>query len=424
MKYSNFNIIKEHKNCKVLYNSFTKAAILFEKNYDLSFVNDNDTIEKLPKEIKKAFISHGIIIDNDRNELEELKYAFLKKYFEKSALTISLIPTLNCNFDCPYCCEKPFTVNEESLNNYFDILEKFSKKNFKNWKNVHVNLFGGEPLIYYNYAKKYIEWLENDSKMNSYNYSIGLITNGSLLNEENLHFLIAHNLKVIQITLDSDKENHDNMRKFKNGKPSFDLLITKIELVAKLLETNKFFFVLRINLNNTNLSKVKKSLEEISVKYRKNINIMFRVIYNTQTYKEKNSNETSKLEEYIDLGKELGFKTYNESYVLQTCEAANDSRTFYILPDMTLTKCANEIGCDACVFGKILNDGSIQLDSEKLINWFNINYEVFSNEKCTNCKMLPDCLGGCPLYKVKNNKRSCRAYDMVSLPNYYGEINE
>ena len=91
---------------------------------------------------------------------------------------------------------------------------------------------------------------------------------------------------------------------------------------------------------------------------------------------------------------------------------------------MTLTKCANEIGCDACVFGKILNDGSIQLDSEKLINWFNINYEVFSNEKCRNCKMLPDCLGGCSLYKVKNNKRSCRAYDMVSLPNYYGEINE
>ena len=196
------------------------------------------------------------------------------------------------------------------------------------------------------------------------------------------------------------------------------------DVSQKVMATGKFPTIkTKINVNVLGVKiEITKYGEEL--KYQNNsynINIMFMVIYNTQTYKEKNSNEISKLEEYIDLGKELGFKTYNESYVLQTCEAANDSRTFYILPDMTLTKCANEIGCDACVFGKILNDGSIQLDSEKLINWFNINYEVFSNEKCTNCKMLPDCLGGCPLYKVKNNKRSCRAYDMVSLPNYYGE---
>ena len=27
---------------------------------------------------------------------------------------------------------------------------------------------------------------------------------------------------------------------------------------------------------------------------------------------------------------------------------------------------------------------------------------AFENEKCLNCKMLPDCFGGCPLYKCKN----------------------
>lgn len=39
--------------------------------------------------------------------------------------------------------------------------------------------------------------------------------------------------------------------------------------------------------------------------------------------------------------------------------------------------------------------------------------------KCKNCKKLPDCLGGCILYKVRNKKRKCSPFELVSLPYLY-----
>ena len=420
-KFSRYNIVKEHDNYKVLYNSYTKSSIIFEDDYDLSFVNDDDLINTIDSDVKKTLIEEDFIIDKHRNEFEELKYGFLKKYFDKSILTVGLIPTLKCNFNCPYCCEKPFTCGEENLDKYFRTLKKFSEKKFNNYKHIHINLFGGEPLIYYEYAKDYLNWLDKLSKKGNFDYTVAMITNGSLLDEEKLDFFIKHNINLIQITIDSDKENHDKMRIFKNGKPSFDILIKNIELVSKKM---KKLFVVRINLNNTTVSKVEKSLDVIDPSVRSNINLMFRVIYNTQTYSEKNSNKIDKLEDYIKMGKKLGFNIYNESYVLQSCEAVTDSRTFYLLPDLTMSKCANEIGHPSCSFGVIKDDGEVELDPNKLVDWFDTNFEAFTNKKCMNCKLLPDCLGGCPLFKIKNHKRSCRSFDMVSLPNYYGELDE
>ena len=422
-KFSRYNIIKEHDNCKVLYNSYTKSSIFFEKDFDLSFVDNDSLIDSIDEEVKKVLIEKEFVIKKGRDELGELRYGFLKKYFDKSILTIGLIPSLQCNFKCPYCCEKPFTCGKENLSRYFNTLKEFSKKTFKLYNHIHINLFGGEPLLYYEYAKEYLDWLDKLSKKNGFIYTVAMVTNGSLITEEKIDFLIKHNMNLIQITLDSDKENHDKMRIFKDGKPSFDILVKKIDLVAKKFDDKKIF-VLRINLNNTSVEKVEKSLNQIDKENRSHINLMFRVIYKTQTYNEENENKIDKLEDYIAMGKKLGFKVYSESFVLQSCEAATDGRTFYLLPNLVMCKCANELGHPACSFGKILENGDVELDYEKLVSWFNANYDVFTNEKCLNCKLLPDCLGGCPLYRIKNKERKCRSFDMVSLPNYYEEISE
>jgi len=423
-KYSRFNIIKQHDEYQVLYNSYSKASIVFDKEYDLSFVDNDSMIQELSNDILSEFINNGIIIDDSRDEVGELRYGFLKKYFDKSRLTVGLIPTLNCNFSCPYCCEKPFNCGTENVKNYFEVLKKFSEKTFTEYKYININLFGGEPLLYFEHASKYLTWLDKLSHRDNFKYTVSMITNGSLIDEDKLDFFLKHNINLIQITIDSDKENHDKMRIFKNGSPSFDILIKNIELVAKKIMNKRVLFVVRINLNNTSVKKVKESLSNIDSHLRNNISLMFRVIYNTQTYVEKNTNKIDHLEEYIRMGKELGFNIYDESYVLQTCEAATDMRSFYLLPNLKLSKCANELGHPSCWFGELMEDGTPKLYTDNLVKWFETNYEVFNNKKCLNCKLLPDCLGGCPLYKIKNKKRSCRSFDMVSLPNYYGVFDD
>ena len=43
----------------------------------------------------------------------------------------------------------------------------------------------------------------------------------------------------------------------------------------------------------------------------------------------------------------------------------------------------------------------------------------FSNSKCRECKLLPDCYGGCILYYAKNKERLCKEFSMSSLPYLY-----
>lgn len=225
----------------------------------------------------------------------------------------------------------------------------------------------------------------------------------------------------LQITIDSDKDNHDKMRIYQNGNPSFDLLIEKINEVIPLgNEYENFKFVLRINLNNTNIKKVNETLMRINHKQREKTHLLIRAIYNTHAYNEKNENSVFELQEYFDLGMELGFNVLKEKYQYQTCESCGDRKTFHLMPDLSIWKCINDMGYEKSKIGSIKEDGTIELIPENIVNWYKSCMSAFSDSECLECKMLPDCLGGCPLYKCKNKgRKSCRSFDMMSLPSIY-----
>ena len=82
-------------------------------------------------------------------------------------------------------------------------------------------------------------------------------------------------------------------------------------------------------------------------------------------------------------------------------------------------KCINDLNYNKCCIGKIKEDGTVELNSKNVVDWYNTCMSAFQNEKCLDCKMLPDCFGGCPLYKCKNSKSNCRTFDMSCLPYIY-----
>lgn len=417
MKFSKYNIIKKYNNETILYNSFSKASIILEKDSNTHFLENMNDYKNLSQEEQKILYLNGFVIDDDRDEFNELKYMYQQKFFNTDLFNIVLVPSLLCNFNCPYCCEKDYSCGKENIKNYFNVLKKYAEKNFKTHKVVHISLFGGEPLLFANEFLEFLDWVYEDSKKNNYEYFTSIVTNGSLLNKENFISLLEHNLYSLQITIDSDKDNHDSMRIFKNGKPSFDLLINKInELIPYSLEYDKFKFVLRINLNNTTPKKVSDSLLCISENIRKHTYLLIRSIYNTHNYKEFNSNNLNNLKEYFDVGKSLGFNILKEKFNYQTCESCGDRKFFYLMPDLTMWKCINDIGYDKTKFGKINNNGDVEIINENLINWYKNCMNQFEDKDCIDCPKLPDCLGGCPLYKSKHGYKSCRTFDMVCLP--------
>lgn len=421
MRISNYNIIKKYPDKVLVYNSFSKASIILKDDSNIDMFENIESFNKLSHEEKKILIDNGFVVDDNRDEFNEIKYIYEQKFFDTSILNIVLVPTLLCNFKCPYCCEKDYTCGEENVKKYFEILKKYAINNFSKHECVQISLFGGEPLIHIDECLKFLDWVKKDSKKNNYKYITSIVTNGSLLTENNLKALLDHNLYSLQITIDSDKENHDKMRIFKNNSPSFDFLIKKINMVITNSQNYKNFkFVLRINLNNTNVHKVRETLELIEKKNRSKVYLLIRAIYNTHAYNEYNTNNLGELKDYFDLGKELGFNILQEKYNYQTCEACGDRKFFYLMPNLSLWKCINDIGYKNGCIGELDENGNIQLIPENVISWYKNCMSGFLDKECINCKMLPDCLGGCPLYKCKHEgKKNCRTFDMSCLPFIY-----
>ena len=419
MKISKYNIIKHYDDEILVYNSYTKASIFLDKNSDTKMFEDITEFEKLDEEQKKLLAKNGFVVNDDRDELSEIKYMYEQKYFDNGFLNIILVPTLSCNFNCPYCFEKNYNCSNTNVTRYYEILTKFAKNHFKNYRNVQISLFGGEPLLCISESLKFLEWVKKDSVKNHYEYHTSIVTNGSLLTKSIIQKLCEHNLKLLQITIDSDRDTHDKLRVFKNGNPSFDLLINIINNVVLETLNDDCKFVLRINLNNTNVKKVEQTLKKIDKNNRVNVNILFRAIYNTHAYSMENKNSLKKLLEYYTIANSMGFKIYKDKYLFQTCEACGDRKMFYLLPDLTMRKCVQDLGYNGTLIGKINNDGEPELDVNNIVLWYKNCMSAFLDKDCLNCKKLPDCLGGCPLYKCKHNKKSCRTFDMACLPYIY-----
>lgn len=92
------------------------------------------------------------------------------------------------------------------------------------------------------------------------------------------------------------------------------------------------------------------------------------------------------------------------------------------MPDLSIWKCINDIGYEKANIGRISDNGDINLIPGNVVSWYKNSMRAFYDEECINCKMLPDCLGGCPLFNCKNSSlKSCKSFDMVSLPSLYNK---
>ena len=82
--------------------------------------------------------------------------------------------------------------------------------------------------------KEVVEYVEQKD-LNSRFY---ITTNGLLLNEEVADFISRHKFTVT-FSLDGFKENHDRNRVTTGGKPTFDIVVSKIKMLQKIKRDRK-----------------------------------------------------------------------------------------------------------------------------------------------------------------------------------------
>ena len=152
--------------------------------------------------------------------------------------------TNRCNLNCKHCCVSASYEGEElsneQLKNLFDIVLKLNP--------TQLFLTGGEPLI----REDFIDIINYIRKR--YHKRISLLTNGTLITDKNIDFIIE-NIDKIEISLDGvDEETCSKIR----GKDVFKRII---DIVLKLKEKGFNNISLSITLGDNDYEISRKFLD-------------------------------------------------------------------------------------------------------------------------------------------------------------------
>ena len=224
--------------------SLVKAEIT-DNLYDILIRSD---FEKLDNNTLSILVKKHVIVD------EKAQYDFYNEMatktnilnFDSSAITLYLMPTIGCNFVCPYCFEGEKKQKSMSDKTIDDII-KFI--NLSSAKSLSLHWYGGEPLTRFDLMKKIYQKITDETSVEISDHNI--ITNGYLINDEILGFFHRTKLNNIQITLDGNRETHNSKRFDKDtGEGSFDKLLENIRRLSKELPQTKIN--VRVNVDKQN----------------------------------------------------------------------------------------------------------------------------------------------------------------------------
>jgi len=138
--------------------------------------------------------------------------------------TLLVVLSEKCNLNCTYCGVDKWSNKTIDPDLYLVEFRKM-REQFPN-ETIKVDFFGGEPLLQIDLIKKILDGIKDDK-----NITLGMPTNGLLLDEKNAQFLIDNNIGV---SLSFDGLWQDRNRLQLNGKGTVHRFFEKRELFKKL----------------------------------------------------------------------------------------------------------------------------------------------------------------------------------------------
>lgn len=346
MIWSKYNyLFISKKNEYLLYNSMTNNFAEIDKEAyeilsNLSPQSQCSEIKELDAELFEELFDAKYLVESDEPMLNSLKLNSYLQRFDKNNLSLTIAPTLKCNFSCPYCFEE----NRKNIHMSDDTEEQLINfiKSYGNINHLSITWYGGEPLLAFDriksiskklkqiernfmfvdatynrlkelgvddlviqslkkYNNKYYPdessfWnviKQNIGGDNTYKYyelikencthglrfSAHMISNGYLLSKERVDELLDLHINKIQITLDGNEETHNKRRNVKNGN-SFQTILKNLDYLFE--KTNKIQIAFRISVDETNKDQYAEINNMLVNRYRgKNMFIYPGFIYST-----------------------------------------------------------------------------------------------------------------------------------------------
>jgi uncharacterized protein len=290
-RLSKYNEFLKKKNSVVGVNLFKQQMFALSRdNYDLLFAHKSSltTLKKSSPVLFSAMYKLGIIEDITLNIPDILLMRNHQQVFSNETYRLIINPTLNCNFSCWYCYETHTKkrMDKETVDAIIKFIESLIIK--KKISNLHIDWFGGEPLMCFESVIKPISIAtKRICTEHHVNFYSTMTTNGFHVNEQMIPFFEEYNVCGFQITLDGNKEKHNLTRFYgKDKKGSFDTIVNNIRLLAE-----KANITLRINYTKDILESCTELINCFPKNIRPHIDIVLAQVWQDR----KQNNESDKI---------------------------------------------------------------------------------------------------------------------------------
>ena len=375
-----------------------------------------ETAEALKKELGEKYSETDLIdILEAVTELTEQGRLFTRDIYESFIDVVKQRKTVvkalclhiahDCNLACKYCFAEEGEYHGRRALMSYEVGKKaldFLIANSGTRRNLEVDFFGGEPLMNWQVVKDLVAYGREQEKLHDKHFRFTLTTNGVLLNDEVQEF-VNKEMDNVVISLDGRKEVNDQMRPFRNGKGSYDLIVPKFQKLAESRNQEKYYIRGTFTRNNLDFSKdvlalADQGFEQISVEPV--------VLAPSSPYALLQEQLPGILEQYDILYKEYVKRRADGRWFsffhfcvdlaggpcikkrLKGCGAGVEYVA--VTADGEIFPCHQFVGRKGYCMGSVLDDTLDESIREKFAH-----AHVLNKEKCANCWARLYCTGGC-----------------------------
>jgi uncharacterized protein len=397
MKESSYNIWVERSGSSYVYNGISGGVLRMSQDERAAVqrvLNDAGARDCSPKLLERMAIGRMVVPD-DADEIELLANRYAATRYDTSRFALTVVTSLGCNFDCPYCFEAkhPSIMSDDVIAAVLDLLDS----QLPHISDFDVTWFGGEPLVgkraLLTLSDRFIARCDEAGVA----YSANITTNGYLLDEATCIALRDRRVGSVQVCLDGPPEIHDRMRPLGNGRPTF------WRIVRNLRHAIDYFPIsVRMNVDAENILRAEELLRilcdeglsgKLTVYPGQIVGVNDGSPSPSATYRPPclTNGEFADAElAFTELATKYGFGAPSLPAPSGAPCTAVRQNELVVGSEGELYKCWDSVGNKQAVTGTIFDYSN---PNGRMRRW--LDYDPFSDEECTSCIALPVCMGGC-----------------------------
>lgn len=392
-----------------LFHSLLIRTIFVTKNekeaIDLYLNNETPLNDNLKDTVNHLFSNYYLV--NSETEDEHIYQQCVSLIYPPAISNAYIVVTENCNFNCTYC----FISERVSANATNKVMTKevakasveLLQRTYEHQQHEYdktITFYGGEPLMNLDIIKYFMQEVERVKPLAYWpsDVKFAMITNGSLLNKENIAFLKQNHI-ALSISYDVDKDSHAN-RINRLGQKTFDVVRNNIQMCIN----EKMPYSLSITISEDTMLNRETVLQEIIA--LEPLTIAFNMLIPNKHLTPSDTYYEEATDFMIECFKRLRQKGIYEDRMMRKVQAFIDNKLylydccasggnqFVIAPDGSIGICHGYLNNRKYFSANVMNKDFDYRNSPDFDYWKQRS-PIFMPE-CQDCECLGICGGGCP----------------------------